>query len=134
MENDLLMIALIFGAIVLIPTAVVFLVLAAARARRKKKRERCRGIAEGTVVRLYRRGADSPWVIVARYTVGGADYEIRETAKLRSEAIRAGGIPVGQRKRFVLGPLQEGGRVTVRYDEQQPEVALIEGNEGTWNA
>ena len=46
---------------------------------------------------------DYPWVIHVQYNVNGHDYKIKETAKMKSTAIKIAGIPVGQRKNFVLG-------------------------------
>ena len=47
---------------------------------------------------------------------------------MKSETIKVGKIPVGQRKTFVIGPLDVGDAVTVKYDEKNPARAIIAGN------
>lgn len=130
MLSDGAMIALIFGGIVLIPLAVVLIVLAAAKKRRKGKLEKYQGMTRGTVTRIRWGGIEHPTVIYAVYHVNGREYQIRETAKLKSEAIKVGRIPVGQKKSFVMGPVAEGDQIWIRYDEFRPERAIICGNEG----
>ena len=128
--SDGAMIIIIFTAIILVPTAVVFMVLSINKSKRKKKNETYTGIADGTVMRIVDKGIDSPWVIHVSYMVDGKRYEIKETAKLKSETIKLGSVPVGQRKTFVMESLAEGDKVTVKYDVNRPEKAIIAGNEG----
>lgn len=130
MLNDGAMIIIIFAAIILIPTIVVFIVLSINKRNRKRKKNNYMGITKGRVIRIVDKGLDYPWVIHVQYKVNGIDYEIKETAKMKSKAIKIAGIPVGQRKTFVLGAAKEGDLLEIRYDEAHPEKAIIYGNDG----
>ncbi|MBS4967406.1 MAG: hypothetical protein KHZ73_00885 [Lachnospiraceae bacterium] len=130
MLSDEAMIIIIFAAIILIPTIVVFIVLGISKNSRKRKKNNYMGIAQGRVIRIVDKGLDYPWVIHVQYKVNGIDYEIKETAKMRSTAIKVAGIPVGQRKTFVLGVVKEGDLLEIRYDEAHPERAVIYHNDG----
>lgn len=130
MLSDGAMIALIFGGIVLIPLAAVLIVLAVAKKRRKGKYEKYRGMTLGTVIWIRSGGIDHPSVIHAVYHVNGKEYQIRETAKLKSRTIKVGKIPVGQKKSFVMGAVSKGDQIWIRYDERRPERAIICGNDG----
>lgn len=128
--SDGMMILLIFALIILVPLTGVFLVLGISRARRKKKNRNYTGRVYGEVLKIVDRGLDFPWVIHVAYTVNGIEYTMKETAKLKSETIKLGPIPIGQRKTFVMGPVSAGDPVLIRYDEQDPRKAIIDGNEG----
>lgn len=130
MLSDGTMIIIIFAAIILIPTIVVFIVLGICKNGRKRKKNNYMGITQGRVIRIVDKGLDYPWVIHVQYKVNGIDYEIKETAKMKSTAIKIAGIPVGQRKTFVLGAVKEGDLLEIRYDEAHPERAIIYGNDG----
>ena len=124
------MIIIICASIILIPTIVVFIVLGISKNSRKRKKNNYMGITQGRVIRIVDKGLDYPWVIHVQYKVNGIDYEIKETAKMKSMAIKVAGIPVGQRKTFVLGAVKEGDMLEIRYDEAHPEKAIIYGNDG----
>lgn len=130
MLSDGAMIVLIFGGIILIPLLVVLIVLAAAKRRRKRKYEKYQGMTMGTVTYIRPGGIEHPSVIYAVYHVNGREYQIKETAKLKSRAIKVGKIPVGQMKSFVMGPVEPGDQIQIRYDESRPERAIICGNDG----
>lgn len=130
MLSDGAMIALIFGGIILIPLVTVLIVLAAAKKRRKGKYEKYRGMVLGTVTWIRPGGIDHPSVIHAVYRVNGKEYQIKETAKLKSRMIKVGKIPVGQKKSFVMGAVAQGDEIWIRYDERRPERAIICGNDG----
>lgn len=130
MLSDGAMIIIIFAAIILITTIVVFIVLGINKNNRKKKKNNYKGITKGRIIRIKNKGLHYPWVIHVQYKVNGIDYEIKETAKMKSTAIKVAGIPVGQRKTFVLGTVKEGDLLEIRYDEAHPERAIIYGNNG----
>ena len=130
MLSDGVMIIIIFAAIILIPIIIVFIVLGISKNSRKRKKSNYMGITQGRVIRIVDKGLDYPWVIHVQYKVNGIDYEIKETAKMKSTAIKIAGIPVGQRKTFVLGDVKEGDLLEIRYDETHPERAIIYGNDG----
>lgn len=52
---------------------------------------------------------------------------------MKSEAIKIGGIPVGQRKSYQMGNISVGDSVTIQYDPSNPAKALIAENDGTVN-
>lgn len=130
MLSDGVKIIITFAAIILIPTIVVFIILGISKNNRKRKKRNYRGITQGKVIRIVDKGMDYPWVIHVQYNVNGCDYKIKETAKMKSTAIKIAGIPVGQRKTFVLGNIKEGDLIEIHYDEDHPEKAIIYGNDG----
>lgn len=121
---------IIFTAIILIPTIVVFIILGINKNNKKRKKNNYMGITKGRVIRIVDKSLDYPWVIHVQYKVNGIDYEIRETAKMKSTAIKIVGIPVGQRKTFVLGDVKEGDLLEIRYEEEHPERTIIYSNDG----
>lgn len=129
--SDGILIVLLLASITVVPVAIVFSVVALGRWRRRKKVSTYKGRADGRILSITKRGIDSPFVISVGYRVNGVSYEIRETAKLKSHAIKVGPLPIGQRKTFVLGPVKEGDLVTVYYDEANPRKAIIFGNDGS---
>lgn len=131
--NGGLWILLIFTLLLSIPAAAVVLVLHLAAQRRKNKAARCTASVLGTVTNLSRKGIDRPTVITVEYQANGQLWHVSESLKLRSEAIRIGKIPIGQRKTPVLGRVEIGDTLPVRYCPEAPSIALIEGNEGHWN-
>lgn len=130
MLSDGVKIIIIFAVIILIPAIVVFIILGISKNNRKRKKRNYRGITQGKVIRIVDKGMDYPWVIHVQYNVNGHDYKIKETAKMKSTAIKIAGIPVGQRKTFVLGNIKEGDLIEIHYDEDHPEKAIIYGNDG----
>lgn len=130
MLSDGAKIIIIFAVIILIPAIVVFIILGISKNNRKRKKRNYRGITQGKVIRIVDKGMDYPWVIHVQYNVNGHDYKIKETAKMKSTAIKIVGIPVGQRKTFVLGNIKEGDLIEIHYDEDHPEKAIIYGNDG----
>ena len=127
------MILLIFALILLVPLLGVALVWRIAVLRRRKRAARCSARTEGAVERFRSRGRNTVTLITVTYTVDGKTYRVTESLKYRSEAIRIGRIPVGQRRLPVLGPLAVGDTVPVRYCPEEPALSLIEGNEGFHN-
>lgn len=130
MLTDGMMIILIFVIILFIPIIVALIVFAIGRRIRNYKKKRYRGITQGTITKISKKGLDSPWVIHVSYQVNGREYKIKETAKLKSSAIRIGKIPVGQKKTFVLGKIKEGDLLEIHYEETCPEKAFIFRNNG----
>lgn len=123
-------ILLIFGGILLIPLIVVVLVLVFVSTSRKKKNQTYAGRTAGRIEKIVHRGSDFPWIIYVTYSVNGVQYQMKESAKLKCETMKAGPVPVGQRKTFVLGPVKPGDTVTVCYDVNSPDKAIIYGNDG----
>ena len=83
----------------------------------------------GTVIELKLKGIDSPAVVVVEYEVDGKTYTIKETLKLKSETIKLGFLPIGQRK-VPKVKCEKGEQVIVIYDEKKPQKGHIKGNDG----
>lgn len=129
--NDGIMILLIFATIIVIPTGIAFMILAINRRNRRKKISSYTGVTSGKILKITNKGLDYPYVIQVGYSVNGVNYEIKETAKLKSQIIKAGFLPIGQKKVFVLGEVKTGDFVKIHYDENNPQKGIIYGNEGT---
>ncbi len=124
-------ILLFFIGIVGIPTLIVSLVLWAVRASRERKKKSYTGFAEGTISEIRTYSADFTTALFVDYQVEGKTYRIKETMKVKGEAIKVGKIPIGQRKKPVLGDIKKGSRVSVQYDTANPQKAIIVGNDGS---
>lgn len=131
--SDGMMILLFFILIIGVPLVIVLLGLWIYKMGREKKKASYQGMVEGTIVQLKKRGREAPWIIKVNYCVDGMNYQIQETVKLKSQAIRWKGIPIGQRKTFVLGKIKEGDPILIRYDMNDPKRAIIDGNDGLIN-
>lgn len=96
--SDGVMIFLIFSAIIVIPAIIVFIILAINKRSRKKKVNTYAGVANGKILKITNRGLDDPFVIHVGYSVNGVNYEMKETVKLKSQVIKIGFLPIGQKK------------------------------------
>lgn len=88
----------------------------------------------GTIVEVKDRGINHPNVITVRYEAGGIEYQITETVKLKSEPIKIGFLPIGQRKIPVMGNTAVGTEVVVVYDPDCPEKGKLRDNIGKINS
>lgn len=127
-------IAIFFVALFVGVPAVVGVVLLLVRRGRACRMDAYVGRCSGEVVSLVSRGVQNVTLVRVRYMVGGRAYELEEPLALRSEAIRVGPVPVGQRKTPKLGAVAPGSRVEVAYLPDDPAHALIVGNDGLMNA
>lgn len=105
---------------------------------KQKRSTKCTARAVGTIHSLGKRGMDFPTTVVVSYMVAGRQFEISETLKLKSQAIRLGFLPVGQRKSPVLRTIDGqlpgvGGQVSVSYDPADPQNAFLTDNSGRIN-
>lgn len=132
--SDGMMIAAFFLALFVGVPAVVCAILLLARHRRARRLATFAGRCPGEVVSLSSHGARHVTVARVRYEVGGQSYELEESLALRSEAIRVGPVPIGQRKTPKLGDVRPGRKVEVAYLLEDPSQALIIGNDGLMNA
>lgn len=128
------MIFIIFGLLILVPIIVVGTVLCIIKHRRNRKKKTYLGVTEGRVDEIKIRGLEYPDVIFVTYFVDDVEYHIKEAIKLKSEAIKIGGIPVGQRKTYRMGNVSVGDYITVQYDIQNPAKAIIAKNDGVMNS
>lgn len=104
----------------------------------KHNRKKCTAPAVGTVVKVKRGGLERPTVIWVSYQAEGGEYTLHETMKLKSEWIRLGKFPIGQRKTAKLRNLEggyadTGTRVRVLYNPDKPQMAYLPDNVGFMN-
>lgn len=95
--------------------------------------DRCVAECRGTVVRFWRNTMDTLGNIEVAYVVDGVEYRVVESLKARSEPIKLGPIPIGQRTYSVLKGVDVGSPVIVRYDPQVPSHAHLRDNCGIRN-
>ncbi len=131
--SDGLMIITIFSSIILVPILIVFMIYKINKFIRGKKNKNYQGKTIGKVIFLKSKGLNSPIIITVEYLVNGISYSIKKTMKLKSEPIKLGAIPIGQRKVPIIGKVKIGSRVYVKYDLNNPAKALIAGNDGFIN-
>lgn len=86
----------------------------------------------GIVVDLKSKGLDCPTVVTVEYEIENQKYTIKESLKLKSEAIKLGFLPIGQRK-VPKVKCEKGGLVVIEYDEKNPQKGHINGNDGIMN-
>lgn len=84
------------------------------------------------MVRFRPGGVDRPASVCVRYKVNGQTYECRETVKLKSEPIKVGPVPIGQRKTAKIAT-RVGSRVRVAYLPVDPSKAILADNTGMMN-
>ena len=129
MSNGIL-ILLVFLVIIIVPVICVFIIYKVNKHNRAQKNKRCICEVQGTIIRLKLKGGNGPFIVTVQYQAGGALYSVSETVKLKSSMIKAGPVPVGQRKTPVMGDIKEGTVVTVKYNPEDHREAIIKGNEG----
>lgn len=129
--SNLTIIIIVFLLLISVPCIIVAIVIKGSKEKRKKKLRQYTQTTEGSVIKLDNRGIDGPTVVTVAYEVNQCRYEISETVKLKIELIKLGPIPIGQRKRPVMGDVQVGAKVSVCYDSQNPAQALLADNEGS---
>lgn len=95
---------------------------------RKEKLAETGAKTEGIITKFRLRGVDSSSVLTVAYEVDGVEYSVTESVRMKSEAIRLGPIPIGQRQVPVMGAVEEGTKVTVIYDPKDPKKAVIGEN------
>ncbi len=95
---------------------------------RKEKLAETGAKTEGIITKFRLRGVDSSSVITVAYEVDGVEYSVTESVRMKSEAIRLGPIPIGQRQVPVMGAVEEETKVTVIYDPKDPKKAVIGEN------
>ena len=95
---------------------------------RKEKLAETGAKTEGIITKFRLRGVDSSSVITVVYEVSGVAYSVTESVRMKSEVIRLGPVPIGQRQVPVMGAVAEGTKVTVIYDPKDPQKAVIVEN------
>lgn len=97
------------------------------------KKANCTQTVEGRVKELKVKGLDFPTLISVEYQVVGKSYVITESLKLKSEIIKLGFLPVGQKRIPVMGNTAVGSSATVNYNPDNPSEAYITNNIGKTN-
>lgn len=85
---------------------------------------------DGIIRQFGRWGWVSTWRIRVEYQVDGKTYEVIETVKMKSEFIKLGPIPIGQRKAPRLPTTEVGRNAVVCYDPENPRRAYLRDNKG----
>lgn len=86
-----------------------------------------------TVKSVKVRGQDFPTIITVPYTVDGNSYDISKSIKLKSQTIKLGFIPIGQKRVPVLGNTAVGSSIRVMYNPENPSEAYLTDNIGPDN-
>ena len=87
----------------------------------------------GRVKELKVKGQDFPTMITVEYQVAGNNYVVTESLKLKSEKIKLGFLPIGQKRVPVMGNTAVGSSATVIYNPSNPTEAFITHNVGKTN-
>ena len=100
---------------------------------RKGKRKRCTAETLGTIVKIERKSMELPTMITVEYIVEETVYTVKESIKLKSEAIKIGFLPIGQRKTPRMSDTATGHKAAICYNPDRPEMAYIRENVGIIN-
>ena len=125
--KNLIIVILSFFAIILIPCIIVFIVYKILKKVKDNKKKRCSEKVEGTVISFKLRQC---FIIKIKYNVSGKEYIVSETVKMKQEAIKIGGMPIGTKSTPRIGWLNAGDKIDVYYNPTNPSDALIAGNDG----
>lgn len=99
----------------------------------KINKANCTQVAEGRVKELKVKELDFPTVISVEYSVAEKSYVVTESLKLRSETIKLGFLPIGQKKVPAMGSISVGSAAAVSYNPDNPAEAYITHNTGKVN-
>lgn len=99
----------------------------------KINKANCTQTVNGSVKELKFKGLDFPTMITIEYQVAGNNYVVTESLKLKSEKIKLGFLPIGQKRVPVIGNTAIGSSVTVSYNPNNPIEAFITHNIGKAN-
>ena len=97
------------------------------------KKIHCALCTEGKVVGIKSKGLEFPTIITVEYNVGEKVFQIKEDLKLKNTTLKIGTIPIGQKKKPVLGYAKIGSIVTVAYNPGDPKEAYLPDNIGKIN-
>lgn len=99
----------------------------------KVNKANCTQTVEGRVKELKVKGLDFPTMISVEYQVADNTYVVTESLKLKSEIIKLGFLPIGQKRVPVMGNTAVGSSATVSYNPSNPVEAFITHNIGKAN-
>lgn len=99
----------------------------------KVNKANCTHTVNGRVKELEVKGQDFPTMITVEYQVAGNNYVVTESLKLKSEKIKLGFLPIGQKRVPVMGNTAVGSSATISYNPSNPAEAFITNNIGKSN-
>lgn len=99
----------------------------------KINKANCTQTVEGRVKELKVKGQDFPTMISVEYQVAGDSYVVTESLKLKSEKIKLGFLPIGQKRVPAMGSTAVGNPATVSYNPNNSVEAFITHNIGKAN-
>ena len=91
-------------------------------------RANCTQTVEGRVREVKAKGQDFPTMISVEYQVNGRAYIVTESLKLKSEKVKLGFLPIGQKRVPVMGNTAVGSAAAVCYNPSNPTEAFITHN------
>ncbi len=86
---------------------------------------------KGTIIKSLLASTETPRLTVS-YTVDGRDYTLTENVTSKSETIKIGFIPIGQRKIWQVKKVNVGEELEIVYDPSNPNKSHIKGNDGKY--
>ena len=98
----------------------------------KINRADCTQTVEGCVKEMKVKGQDFPTMISVEYQVAGNRYVVTESLKFKSEKIKLGFLPIGQKRVPIMGNTAVGSIAAVNYNPNNPSEAYIVGNLGAF--
>ena len=99
----------------------------------KINKANCTQTVNGYVKELKVKGQDFPTMITVEYQVAGNNYVVTGSLKLKSEKIKFGFFPIGQKRVPVMGNTTVGSSATVSYNPSNPAESFITHNIGKSN-
>ena len=96
-------------------------------------KDKCIYEVMGVISRLVEKGNDGHTILYVNYVVNGVMYELHESMKFKSEAIKIGWFPIGQRVSPKLPNTNVGASVVVLYNPDNPSMAYLRDNVGFMN-
>ena len=99
----------------------------------KINKANCTQTVEGRIKDLKVKGQNFPTMISVEYQVAGNTYIVTESLKLKSEKIKLGFLPIGQKRVPVIGNTAVGSSATVNYNPSNPAESFITHNIGKAN-
>lgn len=97
------------------------------------RKKRCTEMTDGIIKDVKSKGLDFPTIITVEYQVDGICYEVKESIKLKSKAIKIGFLPIGQEKTPRMGETRVGYSASVTYNPDNPAESYITYNTGKAN-
>lgn len=83
----------------------------------------------GIIIKSLLVSTETPRLTVM-YMVDGNEYTISENITSKSEAIKIGFLPIGQRKVWLVEKINVGDKLQIIYDPNNPQKAHIKENNG----